>query len=133
MALPINIENLLHHKTIEWDRIELKKGWNPEDIVHSLCAYANDINNWDGGYIVIGVEEESGVAKLPPFGIEPSQLDGIQKKLIELSYKISPSYIPVSQPYSIEGKHILVIWAPAGDNRPYKAPVSLSDKKSEKA
>jgi len=133
MALPINIENLLHHKTIEWDRIELKRGWNPEDIVHSLCAYANDINNWDGGYIVIGVEEESGVAKLPPFGIEPSQLDGIQKKLIELSYKISPSYIPVSQPYSIEGKHILVIWAPAGDNRPYKAPVSLSDKKSEKA
>ena len=38
MALPINIENLLHHKTIEWDRIELKRGWNPEDIVHSLCA-----------------------------------------------------------------------------------------------
>jgi ATP-dependent DNA helicase RecG len=133
MALPINIENLLHHKTIEWDRIELKKGWNPEDVVHSLCAYANDINNWDGGYIIIGVEEESGVAKLPPFGIEPSQLDGLQKKLIELSYKISPAYIPVSQPYLIEGKHIMVIWAPAGDNRPYKAPVSLSDKKSEKA
>ena len=79
MALPINIENILHHKTIEWDRIELKKGWNPEDIIHSLCAYANDINNWDGGYIVIGVEEESGVAKLPPFGIESSLLDGIQK------------------------------------------------------
>jgi ATP-dependent DNA helicase RecG len=133
MALPISIENLLHHKTIEWDRIELKIGWNPEDVVHFLCAFANDINNWDGGYIIIGVEEESGVAKLPPFGIEPSQLDGLQKKLIELSYKISPAYIPVSKPYSIEGKHILVIWAPAGDNRPYKAPVSLSDKRSEKA
>jgi len=133
VALPINIDELLHGNTVEWDRIELKKGCNPESILHSLCAYANDINNWDGGYIIIGVEEEYGVAKLPPMGLKPDQLDAIQKKLIELSYKISPTYIPVSQPYLKEGKYILVIWAPAGDNRPYKAPVSLSGKKSEKA
>lgn len=99
MALPINIKELLHGNTIEWDRIELKKGWNPEDIVHSLCAFANDINNWDGGYIIIGVEEESGIAKLPPFGLNPEQMDSLQKKLIELTYKISPAYVPVSQPY----------------------------------
>ena len=72
MALPINIDELLHGNTVEWDRIELKKSWNPEIILHSLCAYANDINNWDGGYIIIGVEEENGVAKLPPFGLETS-------------------------------------------------------------
>jgi ATP-dependent DNA helicase RecG len=133
VALPINIDELLHGNTVEWDRIELKKGWNPEAILHSLCAYANDINNWNGGYIVIGVEEENGCAKLPPFGLEAGQLDGIQKKLIELSYNISPAYIPVSQPYLKEGKHILIIWAPAGDNRPYKAAVSFSKKTSEKA
>ena len=80
MALPININELLNGNTIEWDRIELKKGWNPEDILHSLCAYANDVNNWDGGYIVIGVEEEKGVAKLPPLGLKANQLDVIQKK-----------------------------------------------------
>lgn len=100
MALPININELLNGHTVEWDRIELKKGWNPEDIIHSLCAYANDINNWDGGYIIVGVEEENGMAKLPPFGLNSEQMDSFQKKLIELSYKISPSYIPVSQPYS---------------------------------
>jgi ATP-dependent DNA helicase RecG len=133
MALPININELLNGHTVEWDRIELKKGWNPEDIIHSLCAYANDINNWDGGYIIVGVEEENGMAKLPPFGLNSEQMDSFQKKLIELSYKISPSYIPVSQPYSLGEKHILIIWAPAGDNRPYKAPVSLSEKKPEKA
>ncbi len=133
MALPINIDELLHGNTVEWDRIELKKGWNPKDIIHSLCAYANDINNWDGGYILVGVEEENGVAKLPPYGLNLRQIDSIQKKLIELSYKISPAYIPASQPYIKDGKHILIIWAPAGDNRPYKAPVSLSEKKSEKA
>lgn len=26
MALPINIDELLHGNTVEWDRIELKKG-----------------------------------------------------------------------------------------------------------
>lgn len=133
MALPISIDELLHGNTVEWDRIELKKGWNPESILHSLCAYANDINNWDGGYIIIGVEEENGCAKLPPLGLDVSQLDSIQKKLIELSYNISPTYIPVSQPYLKDGKHILVIWAPAGDNRPYKTSISLSEKSKEKS
>lgn len=133
MGLPINIENILNGKTIEWDRIELKKGWNPEDILHSLCAFANDLNNWDGGYIIIGVEEENGVAKLPPIGLASNQIDTIQKKLIELSNKIIPHYFPVSQPVLIDGKHILIIWANAGDNKPYKSPVSLSKEKSEKA
>ena len=133
MALPVNIDELLHGNTIEWDRIELKKGWNPEKILHSICAFANDINNLDGGYIIIGVGEENGVAKLPPLGLESIQLDAIQKKLIELSYKISPSYAPVSHPYLVENKHILVIWAPSGDMRPYKVPVSLSVKSTEKA
>ncbi|OYT13062.1 MAG: hypothetical protein B6I19_07115 [Bacteroidetes bacterium 4572_114] len=133
MALPININELLNGHTVEWDRIELKKGWNPEDIIHSLCAYANDINNWDGGYIIVGVEDDNGVAKLPPLGLNQNQLDGYQKKLIELSHKIFPDFVPVSQPYLKDGKHILIIWAPAGDNRPYKAPVSLSKRKSEKA
>lgn len=133
MALPVNIDELLHGNTVEWDRIELKKGWNPEDIIHTLCAYANDINNWDGGYVIIGVEEENGKAKLPPIGLHVQELDAIQKKLIELSHKLIPVYIPVFQPYLINGKHILVVFAPAGDNRPYKAPISLSEKRTERA
>jgi len=133
MAFPISIVELLHGNTVEWDRIELKKGWNPEDIIHSLCAFANDINNWDGGYIILGVEEENGKAKLPPLGLPIQDLDTIQKKLLELSHKLSPTYVPVFQPYLMDKKHILVIFAPAGDNRPYKAPISLSEKRSERA
>ena len=133
MALPVNVDELLHGNTIEWDRIELKKGWNPEKILHSICAFANDINNLDGGYLIIGVEEKNGVAKLPPAGLDSNQLDIIQKKLIELSYKVSPDYRPFSQPHVVGNKQILVIWSPAGDLRPYKAPVSLSAKGSEKA
>lgn len=83
--------------------------------------------------MVIGVEEENGKAKLPPIGLDVQELDAIQKKLIELAYKLSPVYVPVFQPYFINEKHILIVFAPAGDNRPYKAPVSLSEKKTERA
>ena len=75
MALPVNIDELLHDNTVEWDRIELKKEWNPEDVIHSLCVYAKDIINWDGGCIVIGVEEEYGLTTLiEVLGVKDTEL-----------------------------------------------------------
>ncbi len=43
MSLPINIKDLLHGKPVEWERLEFKAGWNPEAVLHTLCAFANDI------------------------------------------------------------------------------------------
>ncbi|MBT6766082.1 MAG: transcriptional regulator, partial [Prolixibacteraceae bacterium] len=122
MALPVNIHELINGKSIEWERLEFKKGWNPEDIIHSMCAFANDINNWGGGYIILGIEEQNGRPVLPPIGINPDSIDGIQKKLLELYNRIQPYYRPIVAPYVYEGQHILVIWVPAGDMRPYTAP-----------
>ena len=65
MALPINIEDLLNKQKIESNRIEFKKGWNPDSIYRSICAFANDLDNIGGGYILIGVEEENGRANRP--------------------------------------------------------------------
>ena len=48
MALPVNITELLHGKVVERERLEFKEGRNPEDVLHSVCAFANDINNWGG-------------------------------------------------------------------------------------
>ena len=63
MALPINIEDLLNKRKIEGNRIEFKKGWNPADIYHSICAFANDFDNLGGGYILVGVEQhDNGLA-----------------------------------------------------------------------
>ena len=28
MSLPININDLLHGKSVEWERLEFKTGWN---------------------------------------------------------------------------------------------------------
>jgi len=122
MALPINIEELIHGQSIEWDRLEFKKGWNPEETIHSICAFANDINNWGGGYVIIGIEESNGRPVLPPVGIDPNRLDSIQGELVKICHQITPNYLPVTQPYILQGKQILVIWVPAGDIRPYTAP-----------
>ena len=122
MALPINIEELIHGHSLEWDRLEFKKGWNPEETIHSICAFANDINNWGGGYIIIGIADNNGRPILPPIGIEPNRLDAIQGDLVKICHQITPNYIPITQPYILQNKHILVIWVPAGDIRPYTAP-----------
>jgi len=41
MKLPININDLLTARTVEWERLEFKRGWNPEAVLHTLCAFAN--------------------------------------------------------------------------------------------
>ena len=127
MGLPVNIQELIQGKVVEWERLEFKKGWNPEDVLHSVCAFANDINNWGGGYIIIGVAAKDGVPGLPPEGLSLESLDRIQGELTGYCYKIQPNYLPISQPYIIDGRQILVIWCPAGDMRPYSCPSTLGD------
>ncbi|GHU63032.1 hypothetical protein FACS1894123_05020 [Bacteroidia bacterium] len=128
MALPVNINQLISGKAVEWDRLEFKKGWNPEEIVHSLCAFANDINNWGGGYVVIGIEEKDGIPILPPIGLTQSSLDVIQKGLIKLCHQIEPYPQIVSEPALFQEKHIFVIWVPGGNTRPYKTITTLGEK-----
>jgi len=128
MALPVNISEILKGRTVEWDRIEYKSGWNPGEVIKTICAFANDLNNWGGGYIFIGIEEKDGIPQLPAKGISKSSLDKIQKELVNISHQIEPYYLPVYQPYEYEGKNIFVIWVPGGDNRPYKAPDKLGEK-----
>ena len=58
MPLPLNIQDLFTGRVVEWERLEFKEVWNPESIVRSLCAFANDFHNWGGGYLAIGVAEK---------------------------------------------------------------------------
>jgi ATP-dependent DNA helicase RecG len=128
MPLPININKLLKGRVIEWDRLEFKKGWNPEEVIRTICAFANDVNNWGGGYIIIGVDEIDGKQVFPPIGLQENQIDRIQKELIDLYHKIEPYYTPVTEPVIYQDKLIFIIWCPGGDTRPYKAPQTLSEK-----
>ena len=126
-ALPININDLLKGKPVEWERLEFKEGWNPLDVLHTTCAFANDFHNLGGGYIVIGIKEENGRPVLPPIGMEPGQFDVIQKEILNLGFNaIQPYYHPIVVPVEIDGRHILVLWVLGGQTRPYKAKLSLN-------
>lgn len=93
MAIPVNIEDLLHKRKIESTRIEFKTGWNPDKIYRTICAFANDFDNIGGGYIIVGVQEEenTGIAKRPVTGIPIEELDKIQRDMVGFNHKIEPS------------------------------------------
>jgi len=126
MALPVNIDELINGRTVEWERIEFKRGWNPIRVLHSICAFANDFNNWGGGYIIIGIEEDNGHPILPPVGLSHKKIATIQKELLNLCHRLRPEYFPLAEPAEFQNKIILIIWCPGGANRPYKAPKSLT-------
>ena len=128
MALPINIEDLLRKQKIESNRIEFKKGWNPDSIYHSICAFANDFDNIGGGYIIVGVEEQNGIARRPVKGIPATDLDDILKDMVGYNNKINPYYMPRTSVEEVDGQSVLAIWVPAGVNRPYDVRVSVTSK-----
>lgn len=95
MHLPINVSNLLHGGVVESDRLEFKADWNPEPILKTICAFANDFNNFGGGYIVLGVEEIDGKPIFPPKGIDATKADKLQKELLNICSYLKPVYTPI--------------------------------------
>lgn len=51
MGIPTSIKTLLSGRVVEWARIEFKETWDPEASLKTICAFANDIDNWGGGAI----------------------------------------------------------------------------------
>lgn len=130
MALPININDLLNKNKVESQRIEFKKGWNPDKVYRSICAFANDFDNIGGGYVLIGVEEENGIAKRPLCGVPIQEIDSINKAIIGFNNKIEPYYMARTSVEEIDGVYIFVIWVPSGLNRPYSVPENITSKNS---
>lgn len=132
MAVPISIEKLLKENIVEWARIEFKEGWNPDTTLKTISAFANDIDNWGGGYVVIGIKEENGRIVRPIKGLNENSIDHIQKELLKYCNYLKPKYIPQSEPVEFEGAHLLLVWCPGGYDRPYQCPKKPSSDKSEK-
>jgi ATP-dependent DNA helicase RecG len=127
--LTINLDDLLHHRGVESSRVELKESWNMGptalQVIQTICAFANDLQNLNGGYVVLGVGEQNGVARLPPTGLAPEEIDGMQRWIRGHCKTLDPEYQPVLSPEVFAGRHLLVIWAPGSDTRPHQAPESL--------
>jgi len=127
-VLPINLDDLIHARSVESVRREFKGTWSEptlDQVIRCICAFANDFFNLNGGYIIIGIDEQNGLPVLPPRGLEGHNLDEIQKQIRGNCKRIDPEYQPVISPEVYQGRHILVIWVPGGDVRPYQAPENI--------
>ena len=108
--LLINVKDLLE---VETQRVEFKRQWHSKNdsglrgtywqVVHTICAFANDFYNDNGGYIIIGVEERENWEDttdhrqiiLPPFGVPAKDLDRIEKDIKGACLaNIRPEYSP---------------------------------------
>jgi ATP-dependent DNA helicase RecG len=112
---------------VESERVEFKASWRPEttgpQVLRTICAFANDFHNLNGGYIVIGVGEDGGRAVLPPEGLPPEQVEAAQKWIRGNCSRLDPPYTrPIMSPETVEERLVLVVWVPASDMRPHRAP-----------
>ena len=110
--LPFNLDDLLHCRGVESERVEFKATWDPRvtgpQALRTICAFANDYHNLNGGYVVIGVEERDGRAVLPPRGLSAEEADAAQKWIRGHCNRIDPPYPPILSPEMVEGRLILV-------------------------
>lgn len=93
MGIPTNIKTLLSGDVVEWARIEFKETWDAEASLKTICAFANDMDNWGGGYLVIGVRDAHGQPDSLP-GVNPDKVDGYSP--IELKSSATPAQTALS-------------------------------------
>ncbi len=125
--LPVNLAELIASRAVENIRREFKKTWSEptlDQITRTICAFANDFYNLNGGYIILGIEAVDGQPQLPPVGLDEQEIDLIQQKIRGQCSRIDPAYQPILSPEIYQDKMILVIFAPGGELRPYQAPES---------
>ncbi len=131
MAVPTNIKTLLSGSVVEWARIVFKETWDAEASLKTICAFANDIDNWGGGYIVIGVKEKEGRPDSLQ-GVPPEKIDHYLKDMLNRCKRIQPEYLPIVEVADYKGKKFIVIWAPGGYLRPYSSPKSMAKGEKER-
>ena len=122
MPFPVDVQSLISGRLIEGARLEFKRNWNPERCMRSICAFANDIDDWGGGYIIIGIDDDD---ENKVVGVDPDKVDDIQKEIVSISNLIKPRYYPIADHVEYDGKVLLMIWVPAGADRPYNCPTHL--------
>ena len=124
--LPVNLDALLHCRGVESERVEFKASWDPHatgpQVLRTICAFANDYHNLNGGYVVIGVGERDGRAVLPPAGLSAEEVEAAQQWIRGNCNRLDPHYPPILSPETVDGRLLLVVWAPASEMRPHRAP-----------
>ncbi len=127
MAIPITMQAILDGSIVEDERVEFKETWDPQASLKTICAFANDLNNWGGGYIVIGVRELSDGSK-DLIGVQPVDVDKWMKDILNKCKLIQPDYMPISEVATYQDKRFIILWCPGGSVRPYSSPKAMGKK-----
>lgn len=131
--LPINLDDLLYCRGVESERVEFKASWDPNttgpQVLRTICAFANDYHNLNGGYVVIGVTECEGRAVLPPSGLSADEIEEAQRWIRGQCNRLDPPYPPILSPEMVGDRLILVVWAPASEMRPHRAPAASGQRR----
>ena len=122
---------MLSGDVVEWARIEFKETWDAESSLKTICAFANDIDNWGGGYLVIGVKEVNG-RPISLNGVPLDKIDAYLKDLLNKCKLIQPEYMPITEVVDYEGKKFIIVWAPGGSVRPYSSLKNMSKDNKER-
>lgn len=124
--LPIDIDSLLYRSGIEPERVAFKESWDPDrigpQVLRTICAFANDCHNLNGGYVVIGASEHLGRPNLSAKGLSADDLAAAERWISGSCDRLDPPYSPILSSEAVNGCKLLVVCVPASETRPHRAP-----------
>lgn len=105
----------------ESNSIDWKANGDPEKIVKTLAAYANDYEQVGSGSVICGVEEVTtpeGGTEASATGLSRPALQALQNRVFELARSlVRPPIAPLFQSVSLDnGSDLLVIWVIASSD-----------------
>jgi ATP-dependent DNA helicase RecG len=120
--------DLIELSARESERVEWKENVaNIHQLIKTIVAFANDISNLGGGYVVCGAREgqdEHGFQQVIFTGLTSSRLKEIEGKVLrDCRTKVTPPIIPVAEEIPVnEDRRIIVFIVPAtGNAHSYRA------------
>ena len=133
--LPINVDDLLKGG-VECERVVFKTYWDQyttgPQVLWEILAFANDYNNLNGGYVVIGATGGGdGHAVLPPCGLTDDAVEEAQSWIRGNCSRFDPPYQPILSAERYCERLILVIWAPASKGKAHRGPYGGSGVKED--
>lgn len=132
LAASTNIKTLLAGNAVGWARIEFKETWDAETSLKTICAFANDIDNWGSGYLVIGVEGKDGRPIYPLKGVPAEKVNGYLKDMLNKCKRIQPEYLPIVEVVDYQDKKFIIVQTPGRYMRPHSSPKSMAKDEKER-
>jgi ATP-dependent DNA helicase RecG len=114
--------DLMELSARESERVEWKENVaNIDQLIKTIVAFANDISNLGGGYVVCGAREgqdQHGFQQVILTGLTSSRIKEIEGKVLrDCRTKVSPPIIPVTEEIPVkEDRRILVFIVPCTGN-----------------